>query len=536
VSAAGDITVTTSSDRTNGDVRTVATLIANPGPDGVSLREALAAANNEPGSNTIRFAPALAGAAITLESQLPPLTGGGVSVEGDIDGNGTPDVTLRPGSRSVPPLPWAFQISSSGNRLHALTLEGFSTGVMFQPYWPHWLPNPGEFPSHRTFANNVVADLVIRGGAGQSGIGLDTVQSSECNAFNLAPCETHNRWTNTAFAGNTIEVGQFALIVGLNASNGDRVDGLTVTDNTIQHGTSATPGKGGAAIQVSSGGNSTQNVISDVVIARNSIEGVDGDGGIFVDAGLQRAQANTIERVRILDNRIHLVKQGEAACCFAIVLSAGSDTWAVDVRPVRYPDGNIVRDVEVVGNSVSGSLAAGVRIQAGVDAGGSRNRVEKVRVERNVIRSTMMGKGVYLWLGDILPFEGTYATGNRIAGVRIAANRITTGSGKPLAGETFKQSAGGIVLVGGWHYSRDGVVRDVRITNNRIASAHAGIRLLGGIGPTARGNRVSCVRLSGNHTTGTRKAVVVTPNVAERKGEGPVPGRASGNRASLSGC
>ena len=69
----------------NGDVTTVPRLIASPGPDGISLREALHATNNDPGSHAIGFAPALVGTTIIIESELPPLTGGGVTVEGDID-------------------------------------------------------------------------------------------------------------------------------------------------------------------------------------------------------------------------------------------------------------------------------------------------------------------------------------------------------------------------------------------------------------------------------------------------------------------
>jgi hypothetical protein len=372
--AATGIVVTTSSDTVNGDVRTVAALIGNPGPDGISLREALQATNNDPGSHAISFHRALIGTTITLGSPLPPLTGGGVAVAGDIAGDGKPDVTLRPAAHAAPPLPSAFQISSSGNRLQALTLEDFATGVLMQPYWPHWLPDRGELPSHRTFADNLVSGLVIRSGTG-SGVGIGSVADPECNHL-TSPCPTYNRWVNTAFIGNTIEVGKFAVAVGPSASVGDLIEGLTIADNTIRHGTSATPANGGAAVQIASGGSSTQTRISDVLIARNSIEGVNGDGGIFVGAGLQRAQANTIERLRIIDNRIHLVRQGSAPCCFAIVVEAGQDTWAVDVRPVNYPSRNLVRDVRVAGNSVNGDLAAGVKIAAGMDAGGSENHIE----------------------------------------------------------------------------------------------------------------------------------------------------------------
>src|SRR5438132_7624831 len=77
---ASDIVVTTVSDATNGDTSSVAALLANPGPDGVSLREAISATNNAPGAYTIRFAPSLKGGTITLDAQLPPLLGGGVTI------------------------------------------------------------------------------------------------------------------------------------------------------------------------------------------------------------------------------------------------------------------------------------------------------------------------------------------------------------------------------------------------------------------------------------------------------------------------
>jgi hypothetical protein len=46
--------------------------------------------------------------------------------------------------------------------------------------------------------------------------------------------------------------------------------------------------------------------------------------------------------------------------------------------------------------------------------------------------------------------------------------------------------------------SRASLRRDVRITNNRIATARVGIRLVGGTFSTSRGNSVTCVRLAGN--------------------------------------
>src|SRR5579864_101576 len=128
-----EIVVTTTSDDSNGDVSSVAALKASPGPDGISLREAIEATNNDPGTYDVHFAPALNGATIlvgaTCCGSLPPLTGGGVTIDGDINGDGRPDITLAPGSDIAMGL--GFDIVSSGNQLHGLDLHGFANTVLF---------------------------------------------------------------------------------------------------------------------------------------------------------------------------------------------------------------------------------------------------------------------------------------------------------------------------------------------------------------------------------------------------------------------
>ena len=379
-----------------------------------------------------------------------------------------------------------------------------------------------------TLADNAVSGLVMRG-MGASGIEIGSVWKPTCGVFasKPQPCESYDRWANTTLTGNTIEAAATGIGFYLNNS-GDRVEQATVTDNTIRIVGDKT--NAGITFNVGgdSGNNSTPARISDVLIARNSIDGTP-EIGIAVSAGANRAQAGVTEGVRVLDNRLHLVNRGYSGfCCQGIVVQAGSDaTFATlpDVLPRRYPDGNVTRNVQVSGNSVSGTLHWGVQVQAGIGAGGSRNRVESVRVERNVIRSSTVARGVFVWMGDGDPVNHRYATGNRIVGLSIGANRITIGNAGPQ-GKREDQRASGIVLVGGGSFSRGGKIRDIRITKNQIATSKVGIKLIGGFGPTARGNSVMCVRLAGNRVTGARKAVSVLPNV-----EG-----ASGNRASLGGC
>jgi hypothetical protein len=69
------LVVTGTDDNVDGDTSSPAALIANPGPDAtISLREALLAANNVPGPNTITFAPALAGKGSPLPNASPRLS------------------------------------------------------------------------------------------------------------------------------------------------------------------------------------------------------------------------------------------------------------------------------------------------------------------------------------------------------------------------------------------------------------------------------------------------------------------------------
>jgi hypothetical protein len=360
-----------------------------------------------------------------------------------------------------------------------------------------------------------------------NGIYFHSPVSPDCGYGKPDPCRTYITFANTTITGNTIE----ALASGVNmqiGNSGDRIAGATVTDNTIRI-------DGGAGIELGQSGNPGDDgvpaQISDVLIARNSIEGT-GMVGIEVMAGAGRAQGSTTEAVRVLDNRVHLVPKGSSTP-HGIDVLAGTDAspamWP-DVLPLRYPDGNVLRDVEVAGNTLSGDLTHGVWVAAGsASAAGSRNRVLDVRIERNVISSTLVGAGVLLQVGGTggpAPDLHRWATGNQITGVEISANRISTGRTHSGVG---LDSAGGIVLEGGSAFSRDGVIRDVGIAENKIkvkfAAVHGGIKLIGGKGPTARRNRVTRVRLVANHVSGTRPAVSVRSNI----------GGAKTNYASLGG-
>ena len=92
---AADLVVTNATDVENGDTTNPDALVRNPGPDGISLREAIQACNNATGPHSITFAPALSGQTIVLApSRALFVMQDGTSVTGITDSNGAPTLTL----------------------------------------------------------------------------------------------------------------------------------------------------------------------------------------------------------------------------------------------------------------------------------------------------------------------------------------------------------------------------------------------------------------------------------------------------------
>ena len=537
------ITVTTTSDATNGTVSSVAELMSSPGRDGISLREALEVTNNDPGLYTIRFAAALARKTIRVGSSglagLPRLTGGGVFVNGDINTDGQPDVTLL---RAFDPATgFGLTIASSGNRLHALTVRDFEYAV-------------GLIASGtgRTYSNNVVSRMVMK-----------NVHKGGIAGFGGTRGDTHSRWVGTRLIGNTIESGLGGIEL-FQQYAGEVVDGITIADNSIRIHHQGHRLGDGIRLVSGAGASSNGNRLSDVLIADNSIEG-NATNGIGLVSGQVGAKSNTVQRVRIVGNRVRL----EPAVGVAINVVTGdgaTDFVYPKLRPIRYPDGNRVRDVEISRNTVVAGTGVGV---FGGCCGAARNTVRDVRVSHNVIRTSGPFAGVLVDGGGDGNHFSRASTRNVVSNLTIEANRITT-----VRPGSLTPDSGAIVLRGGRN-GRANEVKDARITNNRVDTRLIGISLIGGFGDPgdppppfgamgnvvvrisvrgnrvlrapmvtarfeprtkgislvggafrARGNRVTCVRMSDNTVAGVRNDISVVANVSG----------ASGNTASLKGC
>jgi len=91
------VVVTTTADVVNGAVSSVSALNTHPGKDGISLREALLAADATGGSATvfILFSAALNGATIEVMPELPPIHRDHLVLEG-VAPNGSPARPIQP--------------------------------------------------------------------------------------------------------------------------------------------------------------------------------------------------------------------------------------------------------------------------------------------------------------------------------------------------------------------------------------------------------------------------------------------------------
>ena len=138
-------------------------------PDKPTLREALIYANSTPGADTITFAPYLRGRTLTLADGTDPLTepdplprlcGANTTLDGDVNGDGTPDITLD--GTGTPTNANGLLIIAANITVNGFKIENFpNDGILAVAF-------PG--PVTRTqITNNTITDgkngIVLQAGA-----------------------------------------------------------------------------------------------------------------------------------------------------------------------------------------------------------------------------------------------------------------------------------------------------------------------------------------------------------------------------------
>ncbi len=335
------ITVTNASVVVNGDTSSVKALVANPGPDGISIQEAITATNNNPGAWVIQFAPALKGSTIVVDTPpsmgLPLLTGGNVTINGDIDGDGQPGITLTSLSGKA-----TIFIASGGNTLNGLAIQGCSNCVMVR--------NPGTLglpPANgKTFSNITISNLVMTNIQ-------DTAIFFCPNCGGTVSLPTGNTWDHVLITGNTISGSASGpnLGIAMYLGGGDTFRHTTIANNSL-----VLPMPNAIGVVVAGGGSQ----MLDTLIAGNTISAALPSAGILWESG-------SMDGMQIIGNRVSITGQVAPNDYSHLLWGIGlavADAPSDNSAPVQYVENNIARNIGILANTIEGPARLGIMVYA----------------------------------------------------------------------------------------------------------------------------------------------------------------------------
>jgi CSLREA domain-containing protein len=437
---------------------------ANDVNDGVcnaahcSLREALALANNASGSDpiTITFPADLSGQTINIiGSPLPALSRGNVTIDGDLNGDDAPDITLD-GSALPRPLQRragnygdddGLLVTSSGNLIQGLRIHNFPRfGIEVRA-------SAGVAVNNNTITNNVVSGVK---GAGLHGISI----------FALSPNSSidSTHVTNNVVRNHTI----YGIEVGTDITSNAMVHNTIIENNDVfDNGTLGDDGVGISA-QSSRGQN---NAVTDLSIHNNKVHGNFGGGLRLSPAGCG-GQQNTLQAT-ITQNLLTRNRYPTGSASGILVLGGfrciGPSEAASQNRTTVTIAQNTLQDEEQAAIVVGGG-----------QFGATQNMVTAT-INSNTIRRADSGIRIF---GGAGAFTGAPATGNTVTAT-IFENRI---------GEVET----GVDIVGGIDEATNNTV-DIQVERNFSCQATGDhIRVLGG-----QCNGSCPTNPTGNQVTGT---------------------------------
>ena len=318
------ITVTNATGVVNGDTSSVKALMANPGPDGISLVEAITATNNDPGTWNIQFAPALKGSTIT-GSGCPTWAGATSPSTGTSMATGSPILTV---TRTV-------FIISGGNTVNGLAFQNGAYVGIQPPSSKFRLP----LATGKTFSNITISNLVMTG-IQNEGISLNPTLAVPGTGPQIPALVTGNTWDHILIVGNTISITAPGRTLGIDlligGTAGDTLQHTTIANNQIVMQSPA-----GIGIQVIAGSGiaSTNNQVLDTLIANNVITGTSTESAIHVGTGVGTASGNSMNGLQIIGNQMAMT--GAASGIIIVGGDGASDDMNPPVLPIQYSENNI---------------------------------------------------------------------------------------------------------------------------------------------------------------------------------------------------
>jgi hypothetical protein len=463
----------------NGDTSNITALISNPGPDGISFREALNASNGTSGEKSIVFHPSLSGTTITFaaDGDLLLLASGELTINGDINQDGEPDITLDGHLGQDATVAGAGPIIvSSDNTISGLDFVDFAVVTIE-------IACPDAGCDTKLFANNKIVNNHI---TAPRGLGIN-ITTLGLRRVEEAPLLSDITWQDTIISGNTIVTRKDSIYIAAAVGGGSRnqIINLTISGNRFSseegHAVSIMAADVNSAWFGIPGPilYSDDNLIDNLTITDNVIE--TSYIGIHIIGANDGNNDNLLRNTRIISNTItNIVWAG-------ISLTAGDGK-----SDERGTDDNGLEGVEIRDNTIT-QVWSGITITGGHGIGGRNNWMRNVLIDDNAI-SDYTGAGIFLMGGDSGSNE---VSDNLLDQVIISGNNIQ---------QTVNQGSGsGVVVIGGnsiGGLSRRNIVRGLHILNNQISHNSTGLQIFGGSGIGAEDNQVIIADISGNMLVG----------------------------------
>ena len=326
-------------------------------PDKPTLREALIYANSTPGAETITFARRLSGQTLTLDGDgdtgtdpdpLPRLCGANTTLDGDVNGDGTPDITLD-GTGSSDFTDGLF-ITASNITVNGFRLTNMSNiGIRVR-----------GLGSVRTtqITNNTIT-------GGRYGIlvqaGLGTIAGTI---------------SDTTIRGNTVTGTTRGGILLSTVAARSTLTNTTVEQNEVYENTGHGISAWSEAVNTA-----LVNSLTGLTIQDNHIHDQTTGSGIAVTGGFCGGSYNRVQAT-IADNT--LSKNGQANTFPAIAVTGGSNAGTVCIEsPLPPTEGNRL-DITLTHNLSEDIPDIGLAV-----TGGTTN------ADNNEVRATLTGNTVW---------------------------------------------------------------------------------------------------------------------------------------------
>ena len=472
------VVVTATTDVVNGNTSSIAALNRKPGRDGISLREALLAADNTRGNATvyIMFSPRLNGKVIEVRSELPPLHRNHLVLEG-VAPNGAPaQVTLDGRRARKNKLGELLLVQASNVTVRWLRFTGVNEMLNPTTEIAAMCVGSGRVAQHgvdappwstnapRLIANVQIVDDVFD----NSGFTLPVAKPGGPAANALMVGTNGFSGANTHISGVLIARNTFRYFNNdslgvLEATGGNTGNAIVIKDNTfVGDELPIELGLGGEGSRLTA----SQIIGNTIVPGSTAVPGING-AGITLDS---HARYGTIDQTLIEDN----VVSGAAGGLVGI----GAEAAAPGIVGPS-PAGDAISNTQIIDNVINPTTpgASGLDLSGGNTTTSPPNRVSGVKIENDTIVDNQGNASLF----DSYP-NGPGAHGNQITdvtirnsilyepvGIPIFVSSGSMGVGVHLAPDVLTNS---LISGPGWAGTNDNVNGDPLFVNASAGDFH----------------------------------------------------------------